>query len=575
MKQLIIFLLLPLFILEAQIETTGLSANIKTFCNPVDISYRFCLDEPSRRETADPTVVWFRDRYYLFASKSGGYWHSKDLTEWIFIPTTEIPVEDYAPTAIVIDDTLFFLASSNEKSTIYKTIDPLSGKWIVAKEDLEIPVWDPAFFMDDDARLYLYWGCSNINPLYGVEVDYKNNFSFIGKPKELIYSKPDKHGWEVPGDFNTLINQKPWIEGPWMNKYKGKYYLQYSGPGSEYKSYSDGVYVSENPLGPFVCQPHNPFAYKPDGFISGAGHGSTFADKYGNYWHIGTITISQKHIFERRLGLFPVFFDEHGVFYSNTKYGDFPLIIPQKKVSNFDELFPGWMLLSYNKKVVVSSSIDSLPPSNMVDEDIRTYWAAKSGDAGEYAVIDLEKLYDVYALQINFAEHNTEIFGREKNTYHKYIIEYSEDSISWNVLIDKSNNETDNTHNYFQLSNKISCRYLKIKNICVPDGSFALSGFRVFGIGKGVLPTKVTRFAVERNSKDKRSIRLSWDKSDNTTGYNISFGTEENKLYNNYIVYDNKSVTINILNADQKYFFSIESFNESGVTTSDIIINTK
>lgn len=92
-----------------------------------------------------------------------------------------------------------------------------------------------------------------------------------------------------------------------MNKYKGKYYLQYAVPGTEFKSYSNGVYVSEHPLGPFTLLRHNPFSYKPEGFVNGIGHGSTFQDIHGNYWNIGTSTISKRHMFERRVSLYPVF----------------------------------------------------------------------------------------------------------------------------------------------------------------------------------------------------------------------------------------------------------------------------
>ena len=53
-----------------------------TFCNPLNLDYRFQLDEPSRREAADPTMVVFDGQYWLFASKSGGYWHSRDLVQW-------------------------------------------------------------------------------------------------------------------------------------------------------------------------------------------------------------------------------------------------------------------------------------------------------------------------------------------------------------------------------------------------------------------------------------------------------------------------------------------------------------
>lgn len=64
-------------------------------CNPLNLSYRFCLDAPSRREAADSTMVMFRDKYYLFASKSGGYFHSMDLIEWDLILTDDLPLEDW------------------------------------------------------------------------------------------------------------------------------------------------------------------------------------------------------------------------------------------------------------------------------------------------------------------------------------------------------------------------------------------------------------------------------------------------------------------------------------------------
>ncbi len=529
-------------------------------------------EEPSRREAADPSIVWFKDRYFLFASKSGGYFHSKDLASWTLIETNQIPVEEYAPTAIVLNDTIYFMGSSNEKSTIYKSGNPLSGQWQQAVEELDMPVWDPAFLKDDDDRVYLYWGCSNEKPIYGVEVDYRNGFAFKGEPQELIHQNPAIHGWEVPGDYNTLVNQKPWIEGAWMTKKDRTYYLQYSGPGTEYKSYADGVYVSQNPLGPFELQDHNPFVYKPEGFAAGAGHGSSFTDEYGNAWHIGTITISQKQVFERRLGMYPVFYDDDGTMYSVTKFGDYPMVIPQHKASGFDDIFPGWMLLSYDKNVEVSSVIDSLPPANMTDEDIRTYWAAESGDENEFAILDLGEEYDVYALQINFAEHNTEIYDRQENLRHQYILEYSNDGSNWEIVADKSDNTNDNTHDYIRLENSVACRFIKITNIEVPGGHFALSGFRVFGKSNGEKPAMINSLKAERNQSDKRSVELSWEKAEDATGYNISFGTDKNKLYHNYMVYADTSVTINSLHAEKPYYFTIEAFNENGITDSEIIV---
>ncbi|UCH14623.1 MAG: family 43 glycosylhydrolase [Bacteroidales bacterium] len=571
MKRISILITSTLILFSCCSSPEEINKRIRTICNPVDISYRFRPEEPSRREAADPSIVYFKDAYYLFASMSGGYWHSNDLTEWTFIETNEIPTEEYAPTAISLEDTIYFLASSGIKSTIYKSTEPKTGRWNIAKDSLFSPVWDPAFFQDDDGRLYLYWGCSNMNPIYGIELDYNNNFTPIDEPVSLIFANPDDYGWEVPGDYNTIYSNPPWIEGAWMNKFNGIYYLQYAGPGTEFKSYSDGVYISENPLGPYKLADHNPFAYKPEGFAAGAGHGSTFTDKYGNYWHIGTITISVKHIFERRLGLYPTFFDDEGVLFTSTKYGDYPVIIPDKKIESSKDIFPEWMLLSYNKEVTVSSFIDSLPPVNITDENIRTYWAANTGNDTEWAGIDLNGEYDVYAIQINFAEHNTNIYGRQDGLCYQYTVEVSKDNRKWEMLIDKSDNQTDNSHDYTHLGQKASCRYIRIKNRKVPGGNFALSGFRVFGKGTGNKPETVNQLDITRNPDNRRSVLLKWDKSENATGYNISYGIDKNKLYHNYFVYSDTSLTINSLNTKQEYYFTIESFNENGITASTIL----
>src|SRR5436190_16389174 len=88
-------------------------SNQTTICNPVNLSYRFCLDTPSRREAADPTMVVFKGEYYLFASKSSGYFHSTDLINWDLITTKDLPLEDYAPTAVVMDDVIYFMASGS------------------------------------------------------------------------------------------------------------------------------------------------------------------------------------------------------------------------------------------------------------------------------------------------------------------------------------------------------------------------------------------------------------------------------------------------------------------------------
>lgn len=541
-----------------------------TVCNPMDLDYRFCLDEPSRREAADPVVVAYKDAYYLFASKSGGYWHSTDLTTWDLITTADLPVEDYAPAAVVMNDTLYFMASKNDPPlTIYKTADPQSGKWQVANPAFPIGMTDPDLFVDDDGRLYFYYGCSNVNPIYGVELDTKT-LNPIGDPVVLFNSNKGTYGWERTGDYNQEQNS-PWIEGAWMTKKDGVYYLQYAAPGTEFKSYCDGVYIAEKPLGPFRLAIHNPFSYKPEGFIAGAGHGSTFQDKHGNYWHIATMSISQKHMFERRLGLFPVFFDRDGEMYAYTGFGDFPSVMPDKKVEGPQQLQTGWMLLSYQKPVEASSELSGHPIGYAADEDVRTYWSAKTGDKGEWMVMDLQKESTIHAVQVNFAENETNVHGRDPERYAQYLIEYSADHKSWKMLIDKTGNKADIPHDYTGLSEPVKARYIKLVNYKVPDGTFAIADLRIFGNAGGEAPASVDSFTVQRSESDGCVALLKWKKTPGATGYVIEFGTNKDKLYHAYQVMGADSVTIRSLNSGQKYYFTISSFNENGITKSTVV----
>jgi xylan 1,4-beta-xylosidase len=534
-----------------------------TICNPLNLSYRFCLDEPSRREAADPTMVMFKGEYYLFASKSGGYFHSTDLINWDLITSAELPLEDYAPTIVEMRDSLFFMASANAPVKIYKTAKPKTGKWEIAKADFPIGMIDPDLFLDDNGRLFFYYGCSNSKPLYAVELD-PISFNPIGNSIECFNSNKADYGWEQSGDYNNQP-EDPWLEGSWMTKYNDKYYLQYAIPGTQFKSYCDGVYVSDKPLGPFKLSPNNPFSSKSEGFIGGAGHSSTFKDRYGNYWHISTLTISQKHMFERRLGLFPTFFDSNGTLYTYTGFGDFPFIMPQKKISSPDELFPNWMLLSYRKPVTVSSEMTGHTKNLANDEDVRTYWSAQTGNKGEWISIDLGRQCTLNAVQINYAENDTKILGRDPKIYYRYLLEYSDNNKSWKQLADKRLNDKDVPHDYIQLSTPVKGRYIRLTNYYMPDGTFSLADLRIFGNAPGKLPATVENFRITRSQNDKREVRLKWDKKPGDVGYNIRYGSQPDKLYHNWQVLGVDTLTIRNLNRLQEYYFTIDSFNETGV----------
>jgi hypothetical protein len=332
------------------------------------------------------------------------------------------------------------------------------------------------------------------------------------------------------------------------------------------------VYVADKPLGPFVPATQNPVSYKPEGFATGAGHSSTFQDKYGNYWHISTMTISQKHMFERRLGLFPTFFDKDGEMYVYTGFGDFPFKVPAKKVAGPEELFPGWMLLSYKKPVQVSSELATHPKSNAVDEEIRSYWSAETGNKGEWISMDLEKACTINAIQINYAENETKLMGRNPDIYYQYLLEYSLDNKSWETLCDKTRNNTDVPHDYLELKTPVKARYIRLTNYHVPDGTFALAGLRIFGKGGGKAPLTVENLNIERSESDRCVVKLNWTKPAGAIGYNIRYGTSRDKLYNTYQVLGAESVTIGSLNSLQKYYFTIDAFNENGIMKGKKIV---
>jgi hypothetical protein len=334
-----------------------------------------------------------------------------------------------------------------------------------------------------------------------------------------------------------------------------------------------GVYIGENPLGPFEYQKHNPFSYKPGGFARGAGHGATFQDKFGNYWHVSTIAISVKNNFERRIGMWPAGFDNDDVLYCNTAYGDFPHYLPSGKSDHQKSRFAGWMILNYNKPVTVSSTLGGYAPNFAVDENIKTYWSATSGEKGEWLETDLGNIYSVYAVQINYADQNAELKGKHTDLFHQYIIYNSKDGEKWEVLADKSKNKTDVPHDYIELPEHVQTRYLKIENIHVPTGKFALSGFRVFGKGSGSIPDTVENFIVLRGESERRNAWIKWKQSDDAVGYTIYTGIKPDKLYNNILIYNSNEYYFTGMDKDRVYYFQIEAFNENGIgKRSEVLI---
>ncbi len=548
----------------------------KTYCNPINIDYGYTpipnfAEEGKHRATADPVITMYKGDYYLFSTNQWGYWWSSDMYHWNFVQRHFLRPEHHvyddlcAPAVWVQGDTLLVFGSTYSSNfPIWMSTNPKANEWKEAIHEFEPGGWDPDFFRDDDGKLYMYNGSSNAYPLYGAEIDPKT-FHLKGTRKEMYLLQPDRYGWQRFGEYydNTFLD--PFIEGSWMTKHGGKYYLQYGAPGTEFSGYADGVIVGDNPLGPFTPQ-SMPFSYKPGGFARGAGHGSTYTDAWGNYWHISTVTIAVKNSFERRLGIWPAGFDKDGVMYCSQAFGDYPTYLPDGTVDHLQSRFTGWMLLNYNKPVQVSSTLGGYVPNNAVDENIKTYWSAATGNDGEWIQSDLGNISTVNAVQINYADQDATILGKSTTTYTQYKLYYSLDGKKWNILADKSQNKTDVPHDYIELQTPTKARYIKLENVHMPTGKFAVSGLRVFGNGGGARPDTVKSFVVLRTEKDKRSAWLKWQTVDNAFAYNIYVGTAPDKLYNCIMVYSANEYYLKTMDKEKPYYFQIEAINENGVS---------
>jgi hypothetical protein len=546
-----------------------------TYCNPVNIDYGYTpipnfATGGRHRATADPVIVNYKGEYYLFSTNQWGYWHSPDMVDWHYVarrflrPWNEGYDELCAPAVGIIGDTMLVFGSTyTGEFTLWMSTNPKGNEWKPLVERFEIGGWDPAFFTDDDGRLYMYNGSSNRYPLYGIELNRKT-MAPVGTRKEMYLLEPWRYGWQRFGEHYDDTFLDPFMEGAEMIKHNGKYYLQYGAPGTEFSGYADGVVVGERPLGPFTPQ-SMPFSYKPGGFANGAGHGATFKDHWGNYWHVSTISISVKNNFERRIGLWPAGFDADDVMYCNQAFGDYPTWLPTGPADHLKSRFTGWMLLNYKKPVRVSSALAGFPANHAVDENIKTYWSAQTGNANEWIESDLGEHATVRAIQINYADQDAEFLGKSEGVFHRYQILESKDGKQWNLLIDKSSATKDVPHDYVELKKPVVTRYLKLVNLQMPTGKFAISGLRVFGTGAGSLPGPVKGFVVLRTAKDKRSAWLKWEQVPEAYGYVIYMGTDPGKLYNAIMVYDANEYWLKTMDREKTYYFTIEAINENGV----------
>jgi hypothetical protein len=566
----------------------------RTYANPIDIDYRYNFEQQNQgisyRSGADPVIVVQRGEYYLFETIGDGYWRSRDLGTWQHITPSRWPLLDIvAPAVLSVRDTIYLLPSTTSPLPILMLTEPATGRvefynrllpWLPMARDREPGVfarpdsvqpgpWDPQFFHDPDTeRWFLYWNSSNVYPLHVIELDKTKRLAYKGTPRWLFGLDPEKHGWERFGQDHRDTTIKPFIEGSWMTKYRGRYYLQYGAPGTEYNVYATGVYVGDNPLGPFTYAPYNPVAYKPGGFVHGAGHGNTFQDVHGNWWNTGTPWVAVNWNFERRIAMHPAGFDADAQMYVDTRFGDFPHWLPTKSYCKSDELFTGWMLLSYRKAVAASSARDSFPARNVTDEKPRSFWVAAQNRPGELLTVDLGRVHHVKAVQVNYADYKSGLYGTDSTVVTRFRLSASADGRQWRTIADLSREKRDRPNAYIELSSPMRARFVRYEHIHVGAANLAISDIRVFGNGEGPRPATPPGLTARRD-RDERNATITWQPVAGVVGYNVRWGISLSKLYQTYQRFADQGTTLELraLTVGQPYWVAIESFDENGVST--------
>ena len=418
------------------------------------------LEEAGR--LADPNVIRYQDKYFLYLT-GGLAWSSDDLVQWEYHKITMPEGSRITAPAAVAYKGYVYLTGND--TGLFRSRDPLGpfefyGDFVDERgRRLESDicngcgdggVFDPMLFVDEDERVYLYYAGGSIDGVYGVELDSRNLRKLLS-PANHIFRFETSHIWERYGNRNEYSGVS-WIEGPWMTKRNGTYYLQYAAPGTDWKTYGVGVYTGKNPLGPFAYYEESPIFVHKNGLINGAGHHSVVQGPDGTVWAIYTLLFRNwNRMFERRIGMDPVGFDDEGNMFMIGP-SETPQWAPGVKEKPWEGNETGSLQLSEDKSYTVSSEAPGRNAPYAFDNNTRTWWAPAEDDEEPWLILDLgsatgadpiqQYIFDsariLFVLPTRLKEEGAATRAR------KYKIEVSLDGDTFQTVVDKTGNRVDN-----------------------------------------------------------------------------------------------------------------------------------
>ena len=242
-----------------------------------------------------------------------------------------------------------------------------------------------------------------------------------------------------------------------MKKIGNRYYLMYSGSGTQYSTYVTGIaYSDEGPLSGFRMQKnHDPFTYKRHGLMRGAGHGCLVDGPNGTLWAFYTCRFGFHHIFELRIGMDPVGIDENGELYC-PEVTDVPQFAPG--VLEFPEKGNGcgWLPLTFMQPTEASSCLPGREPIYAVDDSVLSWWQPANEDPLLTLTVTLGKntAYRVQSCRLIWNDVGMETAKGVLPGPFRYTIEYAPapDQQQWRVVVDARENREDLCIDYREFS---------------------------------------------------------------------------------------------------------------------------
>jgi hypothetical protein len=489
------------------------------YCNPLPIEASSRDGSPQGVSLGDVTVVREGRSYYLFGTGGGG-WVSDDLVNWRYqgvdMREGRVPVAPH----VVKYNGQFYMSGNN--APLYRAPSIL-GPYDVAGEWMDVSgkpfaghangrEWVGAFdvdiFVDEDNRPYLYFPGRSTEGIYVVPLDPQHLNRFTAAPQRLFGFDPS-HVWERYGEMNEYQDVS-WIEGSWMLKRRGTYYLQYSASGTQWLTYATGMYTGKSPVGPFTYAAVNPILRKTTGIVTGTAHGSIVEGPDGNLWQFYTIVMSNPPG-GRRVGMDPVGFDARGNLFvrgpsETPQWGPGAVADPARHGDSGSLPLTINKMRAMNTKSTCSSQRPGRDAAYAVDNSTGTWWEPAEDDRQPSMTIDLGPATEFDPIQRFTVDSSRILFTagrgfRQPGTApppapnpdgvvaHQYTIEVSNDGKTFSTLLDKSRNTITKYVEFDELS-PTACRFVRLTLTGWPRNAGTPLGIVEFTVfGKAISPS--------------------------------------------------------------------------------------